>query len=175
MNRLINKSLSTVLYSIGRLRSFFWSLLLKRIGKRVDIMSGVIIMSPQNVEIGHDVLLNTDSKIGGQNGVKIGNYVQLSYNVNLVSENHAYQNHLVPIKKQGYFGGPIIIEDDVWIGANVVIMPNITIGKGAIVGANAIVTKDVKPYSIVGGVPAKFIKYRFGKKEREKAKEVDLS
>lgn len=127
-------------------------------------------MSPQKVEIGHDVLLNVGTKIGGQSGVKIGNYVQLGYNVNIVSVNHAYQNPNLPIKKQGVFGGQIIIEDDVWIGANSVILPKVIIGKGAIVGANAVVTKNVRPYSIVGGVPAKFIKFRFSKKDISKAK-----
>ena len=124
-------------------------------------MARVKIMSPQMVQIGNDVLLNEDVKLGGQKGIKIGNFVLLGYNVNLVSENHAYQDPHLPILKQGYYGGPIIIQDDVWIGANAVILPNVTIGKGSIVGANAVVSKDVKEYTIVGGVPAKKIKHRF--------------
>ena len=131
-------------------------------------------MSPQKVEIGHDVLLNADTKIGGQLGVKIGNYVQLAYNVNIVTVNHAYQNPNLPIKKQGEFGGPVIIENDVWVGANAVILPNVRIGRGAIIGANAVVNRNVKPYSIVGGVPAKFIKFRFSSKSVLKAKKINL-
>ncbi len=175
MGKRINKIINTILFIIGRTRAFFWSFLLKNIGHSVDIMSGVIIMSPQNVQIGHDVLLNAGTKIGGQKGVRIGNYVQLSYNVNLVSENHAYHNPSLPIKTQGYFGGPIDIGSDVWVGANAVILPNIKIGKGAIVAANAVVTKDVEPYAIVGGVPARLIKYRFKRKDIKEAKEIDLS
>lgn len=117
-------------------------------------------MSPNKVEIGNDVLINSDTKIGGQCGIKIGNGVLIGYNVNLVSQNHEYANPDIPIRKQGYYGGPLTIEDDVWLGANVVVLPNIRIGKGAIVGANAVVTKDVAPYAIVGGVPAKTIKSR---------------
>ena len=151
---------------IADIRSFFWSIFVGKMGKNVAVMSRVKIMSPHNVTIGNDVLLNDDVKIGGQYGVEIGDHVLIGYNVNLVSENHAYQNPQLPIKMQGYYGGKIKICDDVWIGANVVILPNVTIGKGAIVGANAVVTKDVKPYSIVGGVPAKHIKFRFGGKKR---------
>lgn len=168
MTKAINKILNYFIYFIGRARAVFWGLLLKKIGHRVDIMRGVIIMSPQNVEIGHDVLLNEYSRIGGQRGVTIGNYVQLSYNVTIISENHEYKNHSLPIKSQGYFGGPVTIGDDVWIGSNAVILPNVHIGPGAIVGANAVVTKDVQPYAIVGGVPARFIKYRFSKRKLDK-------
>ena len=173
-NKIINKTFNIVVYLISQLRTSFWRLFLKKAGKRIDIMSGVIIMSPQKVEIGHDVLLNVDTKIGGQAGVRIGNYVQLGYNVNVVSVNHAFGNPRLPIKKQGSMGGQIIIGDDVWVGANAVILPNVKVGKGAIIGANAVVTKNVKPYSIVGGVPAKFIKFRFGNGEISEAKKIRL-
>lgn len=168
MNLLYNKSV----YFLGWLRSCFWKLFLKNMGKRVYVMHRVKIMSPQKVSIGHDVLLNDDVKLGGQKGITIGNYVLIGYNVNLVSENHAYQDYSFPIMKQGYFGGHITIKDDVWIGANAVILPNVTIGRGAIVGANAVVTKDVEPYSIVGGIPAKKIKYRFNENDLRKAKKL---
>ncbi len=135
-------------------------------------MSRVKIMSPQKVKIGNNVLLNDDVKIGGQYGVQIGNYVLVGYNVNLVSENHAYKNPLLPIMKQGFYGGSITIHDDVWIGANAVVLPKVIIGRGAVVGANAVVTKDIPPYAIVGGIPAKIIKYRFSKKEVEKSKRL---
>ncbi len=162
----------TMIYMIASLRALFWSFFLKKIGKNVSIMSNVTFMSPQKIEIGNHVLINTGSKIGGQNGVKIGNFVLIGYNVNLVSENHAFTNPTLPIKKQGYFGGPIILEDDIWIGANVVILPSVKIGRGAIIGANAVVTKNVKPFSIVGGVPAKHIKYRFDQKQIAKSKKL---
>ncbi len=159
----------------GKLNSFFWSFFLKKIGKRVLIMSSAKIMSPQNVEIGHDVYIHHLVNIGGQKGIKIGNFVNISYNVNLVTVNLSYQNPSTPIVKQGFYGNPISIEDDVWIGAKAVILPGVKIGRGAIVGANAVVTKNVKPYTIVGGIPAKIIKNRFNKKELEKAYSIDLS
>jgi acetyltransferase-like isoleucine patch superfamily enzyme len=166
MNLVYNRSI----YFFGFLRSWFWGRFLKKIGKRVYIMQRVKIMSPQKVSLGHDVLLNEDVKIGGQCGVTIGNFVLIGYNVNIVSENHAYQSYSVPIMKQGYYGGPITISDDVWIGANAIILPSVTIGKGAIVGANAVVTKSVAPYTIVGGIPARKIKSRYETKKTKRAK-----
>lgn len=174
MHKMINGIFNRVVYAMGSLRAFFWSLFLKKMGKHVYIMDGVTILSPQNVEIGHDVILNGNTKIHGQRGVRIGNYVLIGYNVNIASHNHAYQNSGLPITKQGYFGGPIDIENDVWIGANAVILPNVKVGRGAVIGANAVVTKNVRSYTIVGGVPARFNKYRFSKQEIEKAKRVDL-
>lgn len=171
---MINSIYKNIIQVTAEIRAFFWGIFLKQIGPRVYIMSGVKIMSPQKVEIGHDVLINNHTKIGGQCGVKIGNYVLIGYSVNIVSENHSYQNPLFPIMKQGFYGKHILIEDDVWIGANAVILPGVTIGRGSIVGANAVVTKDVKPYTIVGGVPAKMLKNRFKKNDFLKASKINL-
>lgn len=71
--------------------------------------------------------------------------------------------------------GPIIVEDDVWIGNNAIILSGITIGKGAIVAAGSVVTKNVEPYSIVGGNPAQLIKYRFSEEVIRQLLNVDLS
>lgn len=172
---VVNGIHNIFIHFIARCRLLIWRLFLKKAGQRIDIMSGVVIMSPQKVEIGHDVLLNKGTKIGGQCGVKIGNYVMFGYNVNVVSENHAYNDPDLPIKNQGFFGSQIIIEDDVWVGANAVILPGVTVGRGAIVGANAVVTKDVMPYTIVGGIPAKLIKNRFSASKIIRAMKIDLS
>ncbi len=158
---MINRLYGTLVYFLASLRAIFWGFFLKKIGKNVYIMNGVVIMSPSKVSIGKEVLLNSNTKIGGQNGVYIGNYTLIGYNANIVSQNHAYSNPDKPIKDQGYSGGPVKIGSDVWIGANAVVLPNVTIGQGAVIGANAVVTKNVKPFSIVGGVPAKHIKFRF--------------
>jgi len=141
-------------------RTFFWKLLLKKTGKNVRIREGVIIMSPQKVEIGDNSSLNVGVKVGGQCGVKIGKDVLIGYNVNIVSENHEYRYPNIPIRKQGFFGAPIVIEDNVWIGANAVILPGVKVGKGVVIGANVVVTRNVAPYTIVGGIPVKYVIYR---------------
>lgn len=157
---VINKTFGYIIGFQNFIRGLFWGLLLKSKGKNVGIRERVIIMSPRKVAIGNNVIINVGTKIGGQCGVTIGNYVLIGYNVNIVSLDHVYRNPNIPIFLQGCHGAPIVIEDDVWIGSNATILPGKTIGKGAVVGANSVVTKDVKPYTVVGGVPAKLIKDR---------------
>lgn len=163
--QLINKTYNTIVFAIARARALIWRIFLKKIGKNVVIFEGVMITSPQNVEIGRDVLINKGAILLGQYGIKIGNDVCIGYNTILISLNHRFDNPRIPIRMQGFQGGHIDIEDDVWIGANVSVLPNVRIGSGAIVGANAVVTKNVTPNTIVGGVPAKFIKNRFRKSQ----------
>ena len=78
-------------------------------------------------------------------------------------------------KDDGYTKGPIIVEDDVWIATNALILSGVTIGRGAIVAAGAVVVKDVPPYAIVGGNPAKILKYRFPLEIRESLMKMDFS
>jgi len=76
------------------------------------------------------------------------------------SVDHEFSNREIPIRSQGYIAGKITIEDDVWIGAHVVINKGITIGKGSVIGAGSVVTKDIPCYSIAVGVPCRIIKER---------------
>lgn len=94
----------------------------------------------------------------GTHGINIGSYVMIAPHCVFVEGSHETNNLSLPMLLSGDFSkGPIIIEDDVWIGANCTILQNVIIGKGAIVGANSLVNKNVEPYSIVGGVPIKQI------------------
>lgn len=93
--------------------------------------------------------------------IKIGKYVMMGPEVYFVGNNHITTDVKVPMCFQGKTETKItVIEDDVWIGARVMIMPGCKIGRGSIVAAGSIVTKDVEPYSVVGGNPAKLIKKR---------------
>ena len=80
--------------------------------------------------------------------------------VNLMGENHNFDETNISMKSQGVNRSSIVIEDDVWIGANCTILAGVTIKSGAIIAAGAVVTKDVEDCSVVGGVPAKLIKMR---------------
>ena len=111
------------------------------------------------VEIGENVSFNSNVMINsrGIGKISIGNNVLIGPNVVIRSSNHNYENYHIPIINQGMTKGEIIIEDNVWISSNCVILPNCKIGEGSIVAAGAVVTKDIEPYSIVGGIPAKKI------------------
>lgn len=103
---------------------------------------------------------NVQANASEKGKIVIGNYVLIAPNVVLRSSDHVVTDVNRPIRMQGHTGGEIIIEDDVWIAANVVVVGGVRIGKGSVIAAGAVVTHDVEPYTIVGGVPAKFIKKR---------------
>ena len=107
-----------------------------------------------NIEIGERVFINAGCKFQDQGGVRIGDGVQIGHNVVIATLNH----DLAPETRVNVTPRPVVIGDDVWIGSNATILPGVTIGEGAIVAAGAVVAKDVEARTIVGGVPAKFIK-----------------
>lgn len=96
--------------------------------------------------------------IGADQGeIQIGSHAAIGPGTVIRAANHCFASQEQPIMTQGHSPGRIIIEEDVWIGANCVITPDVRIGRGAIVGAGAVVTRNVAPFSIVGGVPARDI------------------
>lgn len=98
--------------------------------------------------------------------IVIGNNVRIAAHCMMVSANHRFDDPEVPICRQGLNFAPIVIEDDVWIAARVNIMAGVTVGKGSVLAAGAVVTKDVPPYSVMAGVPARAI----GRRGEKKAK-----
>src|SRR5205823_2989887 len=90
--------------------------------------------------------------------VSIGNHVIMAQNIVLSGLNHQYQNIHLPISEQPVSTSPIVIEDECWIGANAVITAGVTIGKHSVVAGGSVVTKDVPPYSVAAGNPARMIK-----------------
>lgn len=121
------------------------------------------------------VIIGDRTKIGLSNTiigpVTIGNNIRLAQNITLSGLNHNYEDINIPIHEQGVSTAPITIEDNTWIGANVVVVAGVTIGKHAIVAAGSIVTKDIPPYSVAVGNPARIIKqYNFETSKWEKIK-----
>ena len=107
--------------------------------------------------IGEHVHLSRNSYINGAGDVEIGRDTLFGPNVVVAGGTHNYQRSDIPIRLQGGAKLKISIGEDVWLSANVCVMPGVTIGKGSVVGAGAVVTKDIPEYSIAVGVPAKVI------------------
>jgi galactoside O-acetyltransferase len=114
------------------------------------------------IEFGDRVSFNANvyinACIGGR--IVLGNDVLVAPNVVMRASDHVFDDVTKPIAEQGHTGREIIVEYDVWLSSNVTVVGGVRIGKGAVVAAGAVVTKDVAPYTVVGGVPARFIKNR---------------
>lgn len=135
------------------------------IGARSIVMHGAVLhvynfrdMPQSGIKIGSDSLIGEYSVIRGQGGVQIGDRVYTSPFTQIIAVNHVFDDPNRPFVEQGITAEGIIIEDDVWLGAGAIITDGVRVGKGAVVAAGAVVTKDVPPHTVVGGVPAKPIK-----------------
>ena len=165
-------------------RSFYYKKILSKSFKNNRFETGLRIEYPKNIELGSDSYFGLNCKLyasefssikiglnasfnanvminaRGKGKITIGNNVLIGPNVVLRSSNHSFKTTKKSIMEQGMTEGEIIIHDDVWIGSNAVILPNCEVGNGVIIAAGAVVTNNIDPYSIVGGVPAKLIKKR---------------
>ena len=122
------------------------------IGDNSRINLGVQISNPQNMKIGDNTYINGGVfSISENSKICIGNDCLISYNVHFRTVSHYYENKNELIRNQGEFEKDIIIEDDVWVGYGAQIMPGVTVHRGAVIGAGAVVTRDVLPYTVVGG------------------------
>lgn len=135
------------------------------IGDGTIVMHGAILhvynfrgMPQSGIKIGRNSLVGEYSVIRGQGGVQIGDRVYTSPFTQIIAVNHVFDDPNKPFVDQGITAEGIVIEDDVWLGAGAVITDGVRVGKGAVVAAGAVVTKDVLPHTVVGGVPAKLIK-----------------
>lgn len=135
------------------------------IGAHSEIYDYVVIRcvgGSGDIEIGEYCYLNPGAVLYSGNGIKFGNYVLVASGVKIMPTNHAYGRRDTPIRHQGFANskGGIEIEDDVWLGANAVILDGARIGRGAIIAAGSVVGGTVPPYEIWGGVPAVKIRDR---------------
>ena len=131
----------------------------KKCGKNVTIERGASFGNGFNVELGDNSGLGVDCHI--PNNVIIGSNVMMGPNCRIIAVNHSFDRLDIPMNQQGHTEvKPTIIEDDVWIGANVLMMPGRVIKKGTIIAGGCVLTKDFPEYSIVGGNPSKLIKSR---------------
>jgi acetyltransferase-like isoleucine patch superfamily enzyme len=127
------------------------------IGERSWIAGHALVRG--DVILGDDCSINPYASVSGK--VTCGNGVRIASHASIVGFNHGFDDPDRPIHRQGVISLGIVIGDDVWVGANCVILDGVTIGNGAVIAAGAVVTKDVPHYAIVAGVPAKRLRERF--------------
>lgn len=135
------------------------------LGDETIVMHGAVLhvynfrdLPHAGIKIGKNSLVGEYSVIRGQGGVVIGDRVFTSPFTQIIAVNHVFNDRERPFTQQGITAEGIVIEDDVWLGAGAVITDGVRVGKGAVVAAGAVVTKDVPPHTVVGGVPARIIK-----------------
>lgn len=133
------------------------------LGDRCQVRHGVLLMPGTGdgiIQFGNDSTIHPYSIIAGTGGAYIGNGVRIAGHAVIMTHNHCFDRVDIPIFQQGIETAPIYIEDDVWIGARVTVLPGVRIGTGAVIGAGAVVTEDVPPRALVVGVPARVVRYR---------------
>jgi maltose O-acetyltransferase len=139
--------------------------LFSKCGKGVKVEHGVSFGDGSGIEIGDYSALGINCRVLT---AIIGKYVMMGPDVILIAYNHDFSDPDKPMQGRGYLPAePIVISDNTWIGARVIVLPGRKIGKCAIIGAGAVVTKDVPDYAVAAGNPAKIIRYRKNSEERK--------
>ena len=155
--RMIWRLINSYIFPIVPMRTRKW--LVRLFGVRgkfaCHLYPSVRIFAPWNLEVGTWVCFGPDIELYNKGNIKIGNNVTISQGAYLCTATHDISSPTMDLICK-----PIVIGDNVWIASHATILPGVTIGEGAVVGACAVVTKDVEPWTVVGGNPARFIKKR---------------
>jgi acetyltransferase-like isoleucine patch superfamily enzyme len=132
------------------------------LGDDVWLSRGSHVMAYRDVEvwIGDRTYVGHRCLFYGHGGIRVGCDVLMANDVQLICGNHTFARRDVPIRAQPTVERPIVVEDDVWLGASAIVLGGVTVGHGSVVGAGAVVTEDLPPYSIARGVPARVVGVR---------------
>jgi maltose O-acetyltransferase len=167
--RLVLMEISGLFYSLVKffpgatgyvLRYGVLKVLLKKVDSFCYISPNVEILHFNNIRIGSRFACNTGTYLNGIGKLEIGHDVLIGSNVTISTGKHPIDDIEGSIFSQPAIPLSIVIEDGVWIGAGVVVVPGVTIREGSVVGANSVLTKDTEPWSVYTGVPAKLVRYR---------------
>jgi len=138
-----------------RIRNF---LIPYKYGSNVTIWANTHIDFPSKLRVGNNVSINRNCVLNAAGYIEIGDDVLIGPNVIIYSQNHNYEKRDVPVRLQGYSKKKVIIKNNVWIGANTIVLPGVTIGSNSIIGANSLVNKSVPENTLVAGNPGRIIK-----------------
>lgn len=130
------------------------------IGSGVNVYQGVTLWGPGSITIGDHVELGINTVIYSTEKIVIGNNVLIAADCYIIDSNHGIEKNRLIREQEAICKGPVVIEEDAWLGAGAKVLSGVHIGKGAVIGAQALVNKDVPDYAIAVGVPAKVIGYR---------------
>ena len=139
-------------------RAMLCRYMFEKCGKNVNVERGAWF--GYNIEIGDNSGIGINSLLNTSGGIIIGDNVMMGPDVVIITRNHKHNDATKIMMEQGYEKAPVIIEDDVWIGTRVIILAGVRVGRSSIIGAGAVVTKDIPPFSVVGGNPARVLKKR---------------
>ena len=140
--------------SISETRALFQELLHRPVPDNIGVFVPFTTDCGLNTHIGENVFINAGCRFQDQGGIYIEDGALIGHNVVIATLNHSMD----PAKRANLLPSPVHIGKNVWIGSSSTILPGVTIGEGSVVAAGAVVSKDVEPFTVVGGVPAKFIK-----------------
>lgn len=142
----------TTYIPLHSVRNLIWQLVGVKLGNKSTLHTGIRVFDPRGITIGEGSIIGYGCFLDGRAKLAIGNHVDIASEAMIYNGEH-------DIHAADFHGieAPVTIEDYVFIGPRAIILPGVTLGKGAVVGAGAVVTKDVEPFTIVGGVPAKVI------------------
>lgn len=132
------------------------------VGNNVRIDRGVRILAANRAKVNIDdkVRIGLYTVLNGGDSIDVGKATLISGFVYLQTSMHGFKDRNVGVQNQGYNHAPVVLEEDCWLGTHAVILPGVTLGNGAVVGSNAVVTKNVQAFAVVGGIPAREIKTR---------------
>lgn len=136
-------------------RSYFKYILKNAIDENISLLKYIEVTCIGGIDIEKNTTINKGVYLDGRGGVKIGSNVSISPNVKIITASHDVNNRDFKLVLK-----PVVIEDKVWICTSAIILPGVRVGEGAVVATGSIVTKDVLPYTVVGGNPAKIIASR---------------
>lgn len=143
------------------LRVFWAKKILGYAGENINIEHGSIFNSNCSIGDYSGIGVHCELNAHAQGSITIGKYVNMGPEVVIYTQNHSTKRTDIIMQKQGFDNPkPVIIEDDVWIGRRAIILPGVTIGQGSVIGEGAVVTKNIPPYSIAVGNPARVVRSR---------------
>ena len=160
--RHLPSSYSPLSFGLTRpLRASLCRFMFRKCGKNINVERGAWV--GYNIEIGDNSGIGINAQLNASGGVTIGKNVMMGPDVVILTQDHKHDDVTKSMMEQGFEKASVIIEDDVWIGIRVIILAGVRIGRSSIIGAGAVVTKDIPPFSIAGGNPARAIKQRESK------------